>query len=139
MVRKLLISFVALVFLCPVSEGGLPTLDVCGLLKSPGPHNRKTVIVTGLILADRHSTGIVGDGCNEGIVIGYDVDSQPKQFVDGIEDKRQKLDPRPFKVTVEGKFSDHVRAGLGYISRIDVTRALHWKFIDGINAGNHGP
>jgi hypothetical protein len=69
----------------------------------------------------------------------YDIDSMPKDFVSAITDKRLRLDSRPLGVTVKGKFSAHVRAPLGYINRIEVTKALHWEFIGEKTPQDQGP
>lgn len=105
--------------------------SVCDLLKSPRRYDHKTVIATGFIYADIHSTGIEGEGCAGGIVIRYNVNSVPRGFVNGVEKKRGRLDTRRFKVTVKGKFHAHVSHGqLGYIRRIEVTKVLDWSFAD---------
>jgi len=121
-----------------VSVEGQTPIDVCGLLKSAKQHDGRTVIVTGFIFADRHSTGMSGEGCFGGIVIRYDSDLAPHDFVDGVEAKRGRLDSRPFKVTIEGQFSSHIRGRLGYFSRIEVTKVLHWEFVEAAPA-NHAP
>jgi hypothetical protein len=132
------LALCALLCLAFVSVEGQTPIDVCGLLKSAKLHEGKTVTATGFVFADRHSTGIGGEGCSGGIVIRYDSGRVPRDFVDGVEAKRGRFDSRPFNVTVEGKFSSHVRGPLGYLRRIEVTKVLHWEFVDAAPA-SHNP
>jgi len=104
------------------------SIDVCSLLRSGKQYDGKTVVVSGFVRADRHLTGIQGDGC-PCVIISYDRESVPHEFTNGIEDKRLKVDSRPFKITVEGKFKRRVKAPLGYVSRIEVDKVVHWEFI----------
>lgn len=121
--------FVSMLFL--VAAEGQESMDVCALVNAAKQYDGKTVVATGFIRADHHLTGIQGEGCSRVIVIRYDRDMVPQEFADGIEDKRLRLDPRRFNVTVEGKFESKVRAPLGYISRIEITKVLHWEFVGG--------
>jgi hypothetical protein len=89
----------------------------------------KTVVVTGFVLADRHSAGITSEGCSQGVIIWYAVGSLPKEFALGVEAKRYGLDRRPLKVTVEGKFFRNIRGPLGFFDRIEVRKVLCWKFL----------
>ena len=113
-----------------VAHGQQQVTNICDLLRSPKHYDHKTVIVTGFVYADIHSTGIEGQGCSGGVVIRYDANSAPNDFVKGVEAKRGRLDTRRFKVTVEGKFFARVPAPLGHIRRIEVTKVLHWGFVD---------
>ena len=128
MTKAILLIFVSV---CLVSPGKSQdkAMDVCTLLRSAKSHEGKIVLVTGFITADQHSTAIGSEGCYRHVIVRYKSDSQPHDFVAGVEDKRLKLDPRPFRVTVEGRFQRRVRGPLGYFSRIEVTRALSWEFI----------
>ena len=76
------------------------------------------MIAVGFVYADIHSTDIKGEKCQGGVVIRYYVDSSPHDFVSGVEGVRRRLDPRRFKVTVQGKFSARVPGRLGYFRRI---------------------
>ncbi len=120
-------AFVSIFSLAPAK--GQESEDACALVKSAKQYDGKTVVVTGFARVDRHLTALQGEGCSQVIVIRYDRQSVPHEFADGIEDKRLKLDPRPFKVTVEGRFESKVKAPLGYISRIEVARVLRWNFV----------
>ncbi|MCJ7502050.1 MAG: hypothetical protein MUP80_03185 [Acidobacteriia bacterium] len=104
-------------------------MDVCALLKSERKYDGKIVVVTGYVRATQHLTAIRSEGCPRSVIIRYKSDAQPDEFVAGVEDTRLWLDPRPFRVTVEGRFQRRVRGPLGYFSRIEVTRALSWDFI----------
>ena len=106
-----------------------PELNICELVKSPEQYDRKIIVLTGLVYADIHSTGIRGEECQEGVIIRYDVNSAPPGFVDGIEVKRGGLDARPFRVKVKGKFFARVKGPLGYLRRLEVTNVLDWQFI----------
>src|SRR6266853_3547983 len=103
------------------AHGQRSVTNVCDLLRSPKRYDHKKVIATGFVYADIHSTGIEEEGCSGGIVIRYDVNSAPRDFVKGVEAKRGRLDTRRFKITVEGKFYARVPAPLGHIRRIEVT------------------
>ncbi|MCJ7503986.1 MAG: hypothetical protein MUP80_13145, partial [Acidobacteriia bacterium] len=72
---------------------------------------------------------IRSEGCSRSVIMRFDYDSTPHDFVAGVESKRLWLDPRPFRVTVEGRFRKRVRGWLSYVSRIEVTKALSWEFI----------
>lgn len=122
--------FLCVLLIVPVTAvtQGQESMDVCSLVKSAKQYDGKTVVVSGFARADRHLTGIQGDGC-PCVIISYDAESVPHEFANGIEDKRLKLDLRPFKVTVEGKFKRRVKAPLGYVSRIEVDKVLYWEFI----------
>ena len=111
------------------ATGQEKALDVCTLLKSARKYDGKIVVVTGYVQASQHLTGIRSEGCSRGVVLWIDRDSTPDDFVAGIDDKRLQLDPRPFRVTVEGRFRKRVRGWLSYVSRIEVTKALSWEFI----------
>jgi hypothetical protein len=114
---------------CFLAAGASKPIEVCTLVKSASAYDRTTVVVTGFVFAGRHATGIKGEGCSHGVIIRYDVNSVPKEFALAVEGKRLGLDRRPLRVTVEGKFSHHVRAPLGFIDRIEVSKVLCWKFI----------
>ena len=129
MTKVILLIFVS-VFLVNPAKSQDKAMDVCTLLRSAKSHDGKTFLVTGFITADQHSTAIGSEGCFRHVIMRYETDSQPHEFVAEVEDKRLKLDPRPFRVTVEGQFHRHVRVPLGYVSRIEVTRALSWEFVD---------
>ena len=79
--------------------------------------------------AGGHSEGIGGDRCSQGLTISYDMGSMPQDFVSAITDKRLRLDLRPLKVTVKGRFRRRVPAPLGYVSRIEISKALSWEFV----------
>jgi len=113
------------------AKGQQSVMNVCELIKTAKRYDHKTVVVTGFVHADIHWTGIKGEGCSGGVVIRYDFDSAPRDFVNGVEARRGRLDTRPFKVTVEGKFHARVPAPRGYIRRIEVTKVLDWEFVDG--------
>jgi hypothetical protein len=114
-------------------------VDACELLKAAKRYDGKTVVVSGFIYGDQHSQGIGGEGCSGGIVVRYDIDSMPHDFVSAVFDKRLRLDLRPLKVTVKGRFRTHVSAPLGYISRIEVSKALSWEFIGQKTTSNPPP
>jgi hypothetical protein len=105
------------------------SLTVCDLLKSSKRYDHKTLSVTGYIFADIHSTGIEGTGCSRGVVIRYDPDSTPADFVNSVEAKRTRVDTRQLKVTVEGKFFAHVKGSLGLIYRLEVTKIINSQFV----------
>lgn len=123
-------SFLVLLAMVDVAHGQPSVINVCDLLKSPKRYDHKTLVATGFVYADIHSTGIEGEGCSGGVVIRYDVNSTPPGFVNGIEAKRGRLDRRRFKVTVEGQFYAQVPGPLGYIRRIEVTKVVNWGFVE---------
>src|SRR3954464_382981 len=84
------------------AHGQWSVTNVCDLLRSPKHYDHKNVIASGFVYADIHSTGIEGEECPGGIVIRYDVNSAPRDFVKGVEEKRGRLDARRFRITVEG-------------------------------------
>jgi hypothetical protein len=135
--KRLILWILIPVFFFPAAEGQEP-LDVCGLLKSAKLHDHKTVIVSGFVYADHHWTLIEGKGCSGSIVLGYDSGSVPHDFASGVETKRGRFDSRPFNVTVEGKFNSHVHGPWGNLRRIEVTKVLHWEFVDAAPA-EHAP
>jgi len=51
----------------------------------------------------------------------------PHHFISAITDRRLRL--RPLKVTVEGRFRRNVPAPVGWVSRIEISKALSWKFV----------
>jgi len=104
-------------------------VDVCDVLKSAKQFDGKFVVVSGFIYAGGHSEGIGGDRCSQGLTISYDMGSMPQDFVSAITDKRLRLDLRPLKVTVKGRFRRRVPAPLGYVSRIEISKALSWEFV----------
>lgn len=138
------LAFFLLLFLAmgDAAHGQSSVIKICDLLKSPERYDHKTLVTTGFVYADIHSTGIEGEGCLGGIVIRYDVNSVPSAFVKGIEAKRGRFDTRRFKVTLQGKFDARVRGPLGYIRRMDVTKVVNWAFVEGnapANIGLHRP
>jgi len=111
------------------ATGQEKALDVCTLLKSARKYDGKVVLVAGSVLVAQNATAIGSEGCSRAVILSFDRDSTPHDFVAGVDGRRLGLDPRPFRVTVEGRFRRHVRAPLGYVSRIEVTKALSWEFI----------
>jgi len=104
-------------------------IGVCELLRSAKVLDGRIVTVTGLVKADQHLKGLVENGCSGGVVMIYAVDRMPPEFVAAITDKRLRLDLRPLKVSVRGRFKSHVPGQLGYTSQIEVRQALSWEFI----------
>jgi hypothetical protein len=135
---KRLLYFALIPFFLLTTFDGQEPMGVCGLLKSANRYDHKTVVVSGFVYADHHWTLIEEKGCSGGIVISYDSDLAPHDFVDGVEAKRGRFASRPFQVTVEGKFSSRVKGPLGYLRRIEVTKVLHWEFADAAPE-NHAP
>jgi hypothetical protein len=129
MTRTVPLIFASVLLLAISACGQGAALDVCTLLKSAKKHDGKTVIVTGFVSADQHSTAIGSEGCTRVVILRYARDSQPPDFISGVEDKRLKLDPRPFLVTVEGTFMARVCLQLGCISRIEVSRVRKSGFV----------
>jgi hypothetical protein len=137
--RGLIFSILVSTSMLSAGGGQESSVDVCELLGSAKRFDGKVVLVSGFIHAGGHSEGIDGKGCSQGVAITYDIDSMPKDSVSAITDKRLRLDSRPLTVTVKGRFKGHVRAPLGYISRIEVTKAVHWEFIGEKTPQDHGP
>jgi hypothetical protein len=104
-------------------------MDICKVIAAPALFDGRVIVVYGFIYAGGHDEGIEGDTCSRGAAISYNIDSMPKDFVSAITDKRLRLDLRPLKVTVEGRFRKRVPARLGHVSRIDVSKALSWEFV----------
>jgi len=103
-------------------------LNVCTLSRYAKRYDGRKVVVTGFVRADRHITGIQSDGCSHLVVIRYDRRSAPPKFVNGVEDKRLNLNPRRFRVIIEGVFKRQIKAPFGTVSRIDVARVLEFGF-----------
>jgi len=113
----------------PQHNGKPNTLSVCELLEHAKQYEGRVVTVRGRVIADMHSTAIAEDACGRAVVIRYDVKAQPEAFVEGVEAKRGLMDKRPFVVTVMGRFKARVRGSFGYFSRVEVSRALEYKFV----------
>src|SRR5256885_1727750 len=97
-------------FTLSAAGGQESRVDVCDVLKSAKQFDGKFVVVSGFIYAGGHSEGIGGEGCSGGLTISYDMGSMPQDFVSAITDKRLRLDLRPLKVTVKGRFRRRVPA-----------------------------
>jgi hypothetical protein len=105
------------------------SISVCELLENSKKYDGHIVTVRGIVMAERHSTALNGSECERAVVIRYDLDSQPEGFLTAVEAKRYKRDTRTLEATVMGRFKSRVRARLGYVSRIDVTNVLDYKFV----------
>jgi len=128
-VRTAILSILVSMFMISAAGGQESPMEVCDLLKSAKQFDGKVVVVSGLIYAGEHSEGIGGEGCAQDLTISYDIDSMPHDFVSAITDKRLRLNSRPLKVTVKGRFRRRVPAPLGHVSRIEISKALSWQFI----------
>ncbi len=128
--KKPVLWSIFLILAVPMCKGQQRAIPLCNLLKTPNQYDHKLVETSGFIYADTHSTGIRETSCEGGIVIRYDLNAAPQGFVDGIEAKRGRLDNRPLKVTVKGRFHAHAHGPLGELRRLEVMKIIKWEFVD---------